>query len=90
MHNEQSGAVTMLLIEKMMSSSHSGISRLCDSVACRRLEVLLSEDEQVGCHTVTDVSKCLTSECRCSYAAVIVTVTSGLNALLCTKVYSLF
>ncbi|KAF6030712.1 hypothetical protein EB796_010963 [Bugula neritina] len=46
MHNEQSGAVTMLLIEKMMSSSHSGISRLCDSVACRRLEVLLSEDEQ--------------------------------------------
>lgn len=47
MHKDQSGAVLVLLIDKMISTNHAAISRMCDSVACRRVEVLLAEHEQV-------------------------------------------
>ncbi|XP_067936803.1 huntingtin-like [Watersipora subatra] len=46
MHKDQSGLVVLLLTEKMLSVGHSGIGRLADSVACRRLEVLLAETEE--------------------------------------------
>ena len=48
MHQDQSGAVVVLLVEKMMSAGHIGISRLADSVACRRVEVLLAEEDDVS------------------------------------------
>ena len=47
MHKDQSGSVVVLLVEKMLSAGHCGISRLVDSVACRRVEVLLAEDSEV-------------------------------------------
>ena len=47
MHKDQSGAVLVLLVDKIMLTSHAAIRRMCDSVACRRVEVLLAEDKQV-------------------------------------------
>ncbi|ELT98253.1 hypothetical protein CAPTEDRAFT_220329 [Capitella teleta] len=46
-HLSQSGAVLTLLIDKFLHSHHLTVARYCDSIACRRVEMLLSETSSV-------------------------------------------
>ncbi|XP_060568114.1 huntingtin-like isoform X3 [Ruditapes philippinarum] len=45
-HFSQSGALLTLLIDKFLCSHHLAVSRACDSIACRRVEMLLAESPQ--------------------------------------------
>ncbi|XP_029645621.1 huntingtin isoform X2 [Octopus sinensis] len=42
-HLSQSGALLTLLIDKFLHTHHLSVARICDSIACRRLETLLAE-----------------------------------------------
>lgn len=42
-HLSQSGALLTLLIDKFLHTHHLAVARICDTIACRRLETLLAE-----------------------------------------------
>ena len=44
----QSGALLTLLVDKFLHTTHLAVARLCDMIACRRVEMLLAENIQVG------------------------------------------
>ena len=46
-HLSQSGALLMLLVDKFLHTHHLSVSRICDSTACRRVEMLLAESVEV-------------------------------------------
>jgi len=51
-HKEQSGPLLTLLIDELLAARHAGVRRLWDSVACRRVEMLLAEDKNVSMVTL--------------------------------------
>ena len=42
-HLSQSGVLLTLLIERFLNTHQQAISRLCDSIACRRVEMMLAD-----------------------------------------------
>ncbi|KAL4231691.1 hypothetical protein ACF0H5_009269 [Mactra antiquata] len=46
-HFSQSGALLTLLIDKFLGTHHLAVARSCDSIACRRVEMLLAESPQM-------------------------------------------
>ncbi|XP_041368406.1 huntingtin-like isoform X2 [Gigantopelta aegis] len=42
-HLSQSGALLTLLIDKFLNTHQLAVARMCDSIACRRVEMLLAE-----------------------------------------------
>lgn len=75
-HLSQSGALLTLLIDKFLASHHLAVARYCDSIACRRVEMLLTES--TGLHVSTplpisspemnewlDISNFIQQEGRC-------------------------
>ena len=46
-HGSQSGALLVLLVDKFLCTPHLAVARLCDSIACRRVERLLAENTEV-------------------------------------------
>ena len=46
-HFSQSGTLLTLLIDKFLNTHHLAVARVCDSIACRRVEMLLAESPQV-------------------------------------------
>lgn len=46
-HKDQSGALLVLLVDKLLVNSLTGVGRICESLACRRIEVLIAEEQQV-------------------------------------------
>lgn len=47
-HLTQTGSLLSLLIEKFLNTHHLSIARICDAIACRRVEMLLAENQQVS------------------------------------------
>lgn len=45
-HHTQSGPLVALLIDKLLGTHHLSIARMCDTVACRRLEMMLTDTPQ--------------------------------------------
>ncbi|KAK3589444.1 hypothetical protein CHS0354_020780 [Potamilus streckersoni] len=43
-HLSQSGALLTLLIDKFLNTHHLAVARMCDTIACRRVEMLLAEN----------------------------------------------
>lgn len=50
-HLSQSGALLSLLIDKFLFTHHLAVSRMCDAIACRRVEMLLAENMEAFDHT---------------------------------------
>ena len=50
-HPSQSGALLILLIDKFLHTHHLSVARLCDTIACRRLELLLADSVEVSSST---------------------------------------
>lgn len=46
-HMSQSGTLLTLLIDKFLHTNHLAVARLCDMIACRRVEMLLAESVEV-------------------------------------------
>ena len=46
-HLSQSGALLTLLIDKFLNTHQLAVARMCDSIACRRVEMLLAENYEV-------------------------------------------
>ncbi len=46
-HMSQSGALLTLLVDQFLHTTHLAVARLCDMIACRRVEMLLAENVQV-------------------------------------------
>ncbi|XP_074640755.1 huntingtin-like [Tubulanus polymorphus] len=42
-HLSQSGTLLTLLIDKFLHTQHMAVARICDTIACRRVEMLLAE-----------------------------------------------
>ena len=42
-HLKQSGILLTLLIERFLNTHQQAVSRLCDTIACRRVEMMLAE-----------------------------------------------
>ncbi|XP_052771519.1 huntingtin-like isoform X2 [Mya arenaria] len=61
-HFSQSGALLTLLIDRFLNTHHLSVSRACDSIACRRVEMLLAESpqERVQQLPLDDLDKLLT------------------------------
>ena len=51
-HMSQSGTLLTLLVDKFLHTNHLAVARLCDMIACRRVEMLLAENVQVKPHLV--------------------------------------
>ena len=47
-HPSQSGALLILLIDKFLHTHHLAVARLCDAIACRKLEHLLADTIEVS------------------------------------------
>ena len=47
-HPSQSGALLILLIDKFLHTHHLAVARLCDTIACRKLEHLLADTIEVS------------------------------------------
>ena len=47
----QSGTLLTLLVDKFLHTNHLAVARLCDMIACRRVEMLLAENIQVKSHS---------------------------------------
>lgn len=47
-HLTQTGSLLSLLIEKFLNTHHLSVARICDAIACRRVEMLLAENQQVS------------------------------------------
>ncbi|ESO95031.1 hypothetical protein LOTGIDRAFT_160793 [Lottia gigantea] len=45
-HLSQSGSLLQLLIDKFLNTHQLSIARMCDTIACRRVEMLLIESEE--------------------------------------------
>ncbi|GAB6024871.1 hypothetical protein CHUAL_009985 [Chamberlinius hualienensis] len=60
-HRSQSGALLTLLIERFLPTSHLAVARMCASMACRRVEMLLAEaaEESVNHFTLNDINQLL-------------------------------
>ena len=60
-HSTQSGALLTLLVDKFLMTSHLAVARLCDTIACRRVEMLLAEtaDESQQQLPLEDLKKLL-------------------------------
>lgn len=48
-HLSQSGALLMLYVDKLLSTPFRVLARMVDTLACRRVEMLLAETLQVLC-----------------------------------------
>ncbi|XP_014662838.1 PREDICTED: huntingtin-like [Priapulus caudatus] len=48
-HHTQSGPLVALLIDRMLATHHLSIARMCDTVTCRRLEMLLADTPRQNC-----------------------------------------
>ena len=46
-HLTQSGTLLTLLIDKFLNTHHLSVARICDAIACRRVEMLLAENIEV-------------------------------------------
>ena len=46
-HLSQSGALLTLLVDKFLNTNHLAVARFCDTIACRRIEMLLAESVEV-------------------------------------------
>lgn len=46
-HLSQSGTLLTLLIDKFLNTNHLAVARVCDMIACRRVEMLLAENIEV-------------------------------------------
>lgn len=60
-HPSQSGSLLILLIDKFLSTHHVAVARKCDSLACRRVEILLSDttENAMAQLPVDDIDKLL-------------------------------
>lgn len=47
-HLSQSGALLMLYVDKLLNTPFRVLARMVDTLACRRVEMLLAETLQVG------------------------------------------
>ncbi|XP_052100645.1 huntingtin-like [Mytilus californianus] len=43
-HLSQTGALITLLIDKFLNTHHLAVSRICDTISCRRVELLLADN----------------------------------------------
>lgn len=50
-HLSQSGSLLMLYVDKLLSTPFRVLARMVDTLACRRVEMLLAETKQV--HLIT-------------------------------------
>lgn len=48
-HLSQSGSLLMLYVDKLLSTPFRVLARMVDTLACRRVEMLLAETLQVQC-----------------------------------------
>lgn len=48
-HLSQTGALLTLLIDKFLNTHHLSVARLCDTIACHRVEMLLADNFEVCC-----------------------------------------
>ena len=46
-HLSQTGALITLLIDKFLNTHHLAVSRICDTIACKRVELLLADNIEV-------------------------------------------
>lgn len=46
-HLSQTGALLTLLIDKFLNTHHLSVARLCDTIACHRVEMLLADNFEV-------------------------------------------
>lgn len=47
-HLSQTGALITLLIDKFLNTHHLAVSRICDTISCRRVELLLADNVEVS------------------------------------------
>ncbi|KAL3864910.1 hypothetical protein ACJMK2_006556 [Sinanodonta woodiana] len=53
-HLSQSGALLTLLIDKFLNTHHLAVARMCDTIACRRVEMLLAENYEEAKHQLPE------------------------------------